>query len=209
MTAFGGDKFINLEIERLVKEFGIKTIVETGTYRGETTIELAKLAKTYTIELNKDRFHTVQTFLKDNPNIEMLMGNSPEVLKTLVPLIEKPVLFYLDAHWGRYFPLLDELKAILGSKVEDSIIVVHDCYVPDRSFGYDAHYINSNWFVYVWNVINERLFKGSRKQRLDWEFIKDVVYDINPNYKHYYNKEAEGDMRGVIYIVPSGEKQNE
>lgn len=210
ISAFEGDRYIKEEFEKLVKKFEIKTIVETGTFRGDTTKELSKMVDfVYSIESNKEYYDIASKNLKECNNVNLLFGNSPVILNKILPKIRKPILFYLDAHWYRYWPILDELQAISNFKdCKNSVIVIHDFYVPNSNFGYDSYYPNTNFFICWFKVIINklsRLILGKdffKKQGLDYEYIKEKLFIYNPEYKHYYNKKAEGKMRGVIYITP-------
>jgi hypothetical protein len=35
-------------------------------------------------------------------NVRRIKGDSPKVLEALLPSLDGPILFYLDAHWGRH-----------------------------------------------------------------------------------------------------------
>ncbi|MDP1729380.1 MAG: hypothetical protein Q8L27_04210 [archaeon] len=199
--AFGGDKYLKQEIMFLIKKFQIKSIVETGTYLGDTTKEFSKLAKTYTIESNKKYYDLAKESLKEY-NVEIFSGSSPKILKNILSKIEGPIIFFLDAHWNRYWPILDELKVIAESGIKDSVIVIHDFHVPNKDFGYDSYYDNKNIIKYLLNIIDERFLGGKKKQKFDWEYIKNNILSINPKYNYYYNQKTEGDNRGVIFIIP-------
>jgi hypothetical protein len=178
-VAFNGDFYIRAEIEKLCKKYKIKTIIETGTFKGETTPVLAELAKeVHTIEINPAYYHQNHF---TNPKITKHHGSSPEMLTKILGSVKKPCLFYLDAHWYDYWPLLDELK-VIGRDAQNSVIAIHDCFVPERpNLGYDTR-------------------KG---QRLDFEYISPYLPEIYPKgYAYHYNSVSTGKNRGVIYIYP-------
>jgi len=79
--------------------------VETGTFIGNTTSQLAKHFKeVHTIELDKGIFEQVSESLKQTPNVSCYCGDSSHILKS--ELIDKlnhkneKVFFFLDAHWS-------------------------------------------------------------------------------------------------------------
>jgi hypothetical protein len=79
----------------------IQIAVETGTLFGNSTAEMGKhFPEVHTIELN-DELHTkaVQRF-ENFGHIHCHHGNSGEVLGWLVGKLDKPTIFYLDAHWS-------------------------------------------------------------------------------------------------------------
>ena len=52
--AFNGDRRLGNEIEKLAKGFSVKTIVETGTFLGNSAKEMSKWAeKVHSIDNNK------------------------------------------------------------------------------------------------------------------------------------------------------------
>jgi hypothetical protein len=116
------------------------TLVETGTYQGQTPMRLSSYFEDiYTIEA--DPLHFERTVNVLPANVFSLFGQSPLILRELVPLIQRPCVFYLDAHWwangditraeleGKT-PLLDELK-VIGPRVFDDLIIIDD----SRLFG--------------------------------------------------------------------------
>jgi len=208
-NAFCGDSYLKKEFEFLIKKFRIKNIVETGTFKGDTTKEFSKMVeKVYSIESNKEYYLSSKKRLKEDNNVKLFLGSSPVILKKILPGLEGNTLFFLDAHWGNYWPILDELNEI--SKVDHmkkSVIVIHDFYVPGKNFGFDSYYYsNSKIELFLKKSIGfiGKIFKMHliEKQKLDYDFIKDYIYKINPLYKYYYNKESEGLRRGVIFIHP-------
>jgi len=209
-VAFNGDKFVEEEIRRLIKKYKIKSIIETGTYLGDTTARFAELAEeVHTIEIKQEFFAQAQVNLKGYDNVKMYLGNSPEILNTILPSVKPPVLFYLDAHWSRYWPILDELKAIARFEHgKNSVIVIDDFYVPGEDFGYDEYYPNFGLLSYLAKrvinkitetVLRKRVFK---RQRLDYPYIEKHTLQINAEFKHFFNKQAGGARRGKIYIHP-------
>ena len=208
-NAFGGDKYLESEFKKLVKKYKIKNIVETGTSKGDTTLAFSKMVdKVYTIEIKKEVYQISKKRLEEEENIHIFLGSSPFILKKLLPSIKGNTLFFLDAHWGHYWPILDELKEI--SKVpylKESIIVIHDFYVPGKDFGFDSYYHSDSpieLFLkksigFLGKILKMNL---TSKQKLDYSFIEDSIKKINPDYKHYYNSKAEGVKRGVIFIYP-------
>ncbi len=206
---FGGDKLLKEEFERLIKRFSIKTIIETGTYVGDTTKELSTMVKSvHTIETNKQFYDIAKWNCRNLTNVTFHLGSSPEIIERVLPMVIKPVLFFLDAHWFNYWPILDELKVIGKKGGKNSVIVIHDFYVPGKNFGYDS-YVKVNGGMgealgyldallrLIAPRVSEIIFK---KQRLDWNYIKKSIVNINPEYKHFYNKKGwGGDERSNIY----------
>lgn len=179
---FSGDLFLRNEIAKLISKHNIKTIIETGTYHGETTKELSLMTnKVFTIEIN-DKYHAkAQTALQGYDNVVCLKGNSPELLNKIIPTIKGSILFYLDAHWYNYCPLLDEIKTIAKHHKSDSIIVIHDFKVPGTDFGFDSY----------------------KNQPYEWDWIAPAIKQVyGDKFERHYNSQAAGSRRGVIFIEP-------
>jgi len=99
----------------------------------------------------------------------------------------QPALFYLDAHWYKYNPLLDELAVLYKNKLKNCLVVIHDFKVPNTNFGFD---------------------KFSDGSEYSYEFIKkhiENIYGVN-GFEYHYNKQADGAHRGIIFIYPKNIK---
>lgn len=120
---------------RLKQKYKIDAVVETGTFNGGTTALFALLFDdVHTIELVYATFQYAQSRLQQFPNVQCHLGSSEKVLKDLLPALKnKFILFYLDAHWESFWPLLDELEEISKTHKDNCIIVIDDFKVPGRS----------------------------------------------------------------------------
>jgi len=189
-TAFNGDMYIMNEFIKIIKLFNIKTIVETGTNIGNTTLALSNIVNdVVTIEKNEIYYSDAKIKLQKCNNVRMYLGSSPNVLNSILNYLVKPIMFYLDAHWYKYNPLIDELKTIHKMKIIPCI-AIHDFKVPGRSdLGYDKFPDGSDYeFKNIKNYV-------------------DKIYGNEDNYNYYYNdKKAIGSMRGIIYITPNIKK---
>lgn len=181
------DKYVYAEIAKLIKEYNINTIVETGTYRGWSAKKLAEFGlPVFTIEINKENYDMADSFLKDSKNVFRYLGSSPDVMDEILEERDlKNTLFFLDAHWGEYWPIHDEILTMKKYGIKP-VILIHDFFVPDGNgkakFGYDVY----------------------KKQTLDYKFVKpsiDILYGGEENYTHYCIQEAEVDA-GVGVFVP-------
>lgn len=106
--------------------------VETGTYRGDSTGVCAdKFHLTHTIELSQEWYEKARERFKNNKNVFCHFGDSPRVLAQLLPSIDEPVFFFLDAHYAGVYtakgteenPLLREIKVISEREHKDIIII--------------------------------------------------------------------------------------
>lgn len=122
----------------------IKSFVETGTYKAETTLMVAKHFETvYTTEIVPE-LHNIskkKAVEQKVTNVEFLLGDSVELLKEITPKVLEGAVFFLDAHQSggdtsnngkNHVPLLQELDVILSHKVKPSIYIVDDLRLFDR-----------------------------------------------------------------------------
>lgn len=177
---FEGDGFLKAEIQEIVKRNNIHTIVETGSFRGNTTREFSKMATVvHSIEVSKEHLDIAENTCQGIDNIIFHFGSSEAILPYILEKCSKRLFMFLDAHWNDYCPLRDELKVIKDSGLKPCI-AIHDWKVPDRPlFGFD-------------------IYKG---QAYELSWIEDLLIDIyGKDFKYYYNREAEGATRGVIFV---------
>lgn len=115
-------------------ELGISIFVEGGTLRGDTAARAAQIfGQVYTIELSPDLHEAAQRRHAEVRNVTFLRGSTRDVLRRLVPELQAPAIFWLDAHWsgsvtaGREdeCPILEEI-AIINESSYDHILVIDD-----------------------------------------------------------------------------------
>lgn len=189
-SPFNGDTFIQEEFLSLRDKYSLTTAVETGTNEGDTTVWLARnFQKTVSCEIDQQLVERCsKKFSEEKVRVEFFHGSSESVLDYVIPHrgIGHDTIFFLDAHWNSYCPLLDELEAIAKYELLP-VIAIHDFKVPEGGLGYDGY--NGQEYTFEW--IKPKI---------------DKIYSVKGRgYKHYYNtpEKACGAMRGVIYIVPT------
>jgi predicted O-methyltransferase YrrM len=179
------DKYLEEELYKLIKEYNIDTIIETGTYKGWSTSILAKTGKkVITIEVNPELHSLAKDFNYEHSNIDFYLGSSQEIIDKIIPKkTSDKIIFFLDAHWGEYWPVLDELRIIKEKEIKP-VIIIHDFYVPDVNgnpkFGFDRY----------------------KNQNLDYNYVKlgmDLIY--GNDYVHYCIEESDIGS-GVGVFVP-------
>lgn len=182
---FNGDTFICKEFLKLKEEYSINVAVETGSCLYSTTAWLGEnFDKVFTVEINYEFAKRGIDKVLHLPNVSTEINNSVEFLKNIkLNETDRPI-YFLDAHWGQHCPLMDELVIITQIKTLPPVITIHDFYTENEKFGWDEY----------------------NGQRFDWEWIKskiDLLKEAHScDYKYYFNTEAQGAMRGIIYIVP-------
>lgn len=181
--AFGRDPVLEQRIRQLVREHNIKTVVETGTWRGYTTRRFCEFVSwVFTIESVVPTWQLAHETLYETSNVTIELGDSAKVLPTLArhPCFQRPVLYYLDAHWHDEWPLPNEIEAI-ANMGDECVIVVHDCMVPNTDLQYDSY--------------------GG--QLLTFEFLKPLLDKLHFPWRYSFNDEtAQGHRRGCLFVEP-------
>jgi hypothetical protein len=183
-TPFSGDKYLAETFLTLRDLFNIKTVIETGTYKGATTLWLNEhFEDVHTTEIDERLYNELRQTFKGT-NIKLWCAGSEEALPEILAYInDKQPLIFIDAHWYNN-PVLAELKAIAEAGIKP-IIAIHDFKVPNRpDLGYDI-YPNQK-IVYEWQWIEKHV---------------EAIYGKD-GYEYFYNEKAEGDMRGCVFIHP-------
>ena len=159
-------------IQKLQADFGLKNFVETGTYDGETSLAMSLLFdKVYTCDV-KDWPRQPDLYFVDNVLYET--KSSPDFLRAHLPEIRKHSIFFLDAHWGAYWPLRDEM-AIIYQECENPVVVIDD-FDAGNGLDYDQY----------------------PPLKLDMDYIAPSV---PPDYKFCLNPWSNRN-RGIVFIFP-------
>lgn len=112
---FHDDLFLQYRITREVELRGIRTFIETGTFRGDSLSWFAKRfpeVKCVSIESSAGFHFLTSIRLWELPHVRMMKGDSAKLLPYIISLADQPILFWLDAHWGSDLPLRAELRCI-------------------------------------------------------------------------------------------------
>jgi hypothetical protein len=159
--------------QRTVREFGerfgLRILIETGTYYGEMISAVKKsFDRIYSVEFDPALAQRAVRIFARDPKVQILEGDSEQVLPALLKLVTQPALFWLDAGYygwaGQEFDrrrLSVELESILRHPVKGHVILMDD-----------AHGLNGK---------NGALTVPELKSRIESEFPGhkvDVEYDI-------------------------------
>lgn len=185
---FNGDTFLENEILALKDFHKIEKAIELGTCLGSSTLWLSQnFRRVDTTEINRE-FYVIATerFAEQaGNNITIYNEDSRSILEMLIQSGQQPVFIFIDSHWGQSNPLLQELDIIAQSGNKNVILAIHDFKVPDHpELGWDEY--AAEGIVYEWSWIESRIEK---------------IYGKG-NFNHYYNSEATGAKRGVVFIEP-------
>jgi hypothetical protein len=131
-------------VQALIARLGPAAIVETGTFRGTTTEFLAATGlPVFTVEKDPRHYGFARMRLRGRRNVTVRQGDSRAALRAwldgpLSSLRDRPLFFYLDAHWYGDLPLADELE-IIFTRCTNATVMIDDFRVPDDpGYGYDG-----------------------------------------------------------------------
>jgi len=157
-TGFNNAPEIGVYLADLAKNNNVKIAFETGSWQCVTTDFLAHhFDQVFTVDILEDSYQKAQILSKRHPNVTGFFGSSEKIFQTILPKLQgSRVLFYLDAHWDTYWPLLDELEEISLTHKDNCIIVIDDFKVPGRpDVPYDSYHGDDCSFEYVQEALDK------------------------------------------------------
>ena len=119
-------------------------IIETGTYRGDTTDYMACAVDVpiYSVEFLRRNFGFATARLWGHRHVHLARGDSRFFLSKLLQsgcLNRGTTFVYLDAHWNDELPLFEEI-ALIFSKMPSAVVMIDDFEVPwDMGYGFDDY----------------------------------------------------------------------
>jgi predicted O-methyltransferase YrrM len=113
---------------------GLTILVETGTYTGETAWALRhEFDRIETIELEPSLARLARIRFARTSSVRVHEGDSASVLPEILESLDRPALFWLDAHpctdrsaTEAPVPLVAELAAIVAHPVDGHVVLVDD-----------------------------------------------------------------------------------
>lgn len=117
------------------ENYRLKTMVETGTYRGDTVEAMKEtFERIVTIELSPKYYRRARERFAPDPNVELIQGDSGDVLGQVMKTIDQPTLFWLDGHYSGgetamgecSTPIYKELSHVLQNQEMHHVIVIDD-----------------------------------------------------------------------------------
>jgi hypothetical protein len=161
--------------QRIISEYATSfrpdILIETGTFKGDMIYAMRnRFREIFSIELSKHYWEKAKRRFKNYPQIQLVQGDSAELLPRLLSAISKPCLFWLDGHYSADLtakgaletPIIREMTAILDHSVKDHIVLVDDARCFDGSHDYPTV---------------EKFREFVAKHRPDWSFTvaEDVI----------------------------------
>jgi len=132
--AFNGQHGRQAIVQDLLDRLAPAAVVETGTFRGISTEWIAERYQgpIFTCEKERLYYYQAEKRLQKSDNVTRRIQDSREFLRDIVRTLptDRPILFYLDAHWELDLPLQEELQIIFGSPCR-AVVLVDDFQVPD------------------------------------------------------------------------------
>jgi hypothetical protein len=160
--------FKKYRLKYISKKYNCETLIETGTFYGQTVKFATKyFKKIISIEIFKPLYeYNLQSF-KNISKIHLFNGDSSVLMSEMISKADGRILFWLDGHYSgegtgkglKYCPIFEELKLISLAKRNDHCILIDDY----RLFGTDENYpsfqetkdyllkINSTYNIYIDN----------------------------------------------------------
>jgi hypothetical protein len=132
-------------IREYARAHGLKTLVETGTFVGDTVAMMSRdFDQITTIELDRELYLKAKERFSTKPHINVLHGDSGIVLPELLKTLEKPALFWLDGHYSAGVtakghletPIIGEVSAILAHHVRSHVLLIDDarCFTGENDY---------------------------------------------------------------------------
>jgi hypothetical protein len=133
------------------------TWIETGTYLGDTTSKLARIAKkVISIEPQSELSVFASTRLRSKKNVEVINATSESCIAKVLKEVSGPTCFWLDGHYSgdvtfqgfEISPILKELDAISNYLISNRVIVFVDdfrLFADSVATGYPEHLTLLNW----------------------------------------------------------------
>ena len=119
----------------LIEKHGVKTFVETGTFKGDTLAAVAGTGiRSISVELSHEYFNRANQRFAGKRNVELHQGDAGDVLPRIVATLNEPALFWLDGHYSAgetahgelASPVSAEVQCILDSPIKGHVMLIDD-----------------------------------------------------------------------------------
>ncbi len=106
-----------------------RVFIETGSNYGDGIQQALDegFKVVYSCEIDEERYLYCEQRFKLNPNVFLVNLDTLKFLTAILPTIDEPVTFWLDAHKGNgKSPLLQELEIIRNHSIKTHTILIDD-----------------------------------------------------------------------------------
>jgi predicted O-methyltransferase YrrM len=192
---FHNDTKLQQLILSSIRFFNVQTFLETGTFRGDSTIWLSEeMPDLNIVSVELEQFfykHALKRVsrLQNQNRIRLINKDSSIAVKECFKtgILKEPTMFWLDAHWNEYWPLVDEITEIVRS-ARSSIILIDDFKVPfNPELEYDSYGGTENSIEYIGSFLGDSIARD-----------RDLLY---PNYSFQNSKSTTKlKQRGYVAI---------
>lgn len=135
----------------LFEKYKNKCFVETGSYKGDGIQKAidAGFDKIISIEITPKYYKLCKERFQNNSNVQIIEGDSVQLLKSVIAQIDEPITFWIDAHYvdestgygDKLCPILDEIEIIKDHvfKYGDTVLI-NDLRCWNRANFFYRHY---------------------------------------------------------------------
>lgn len=122
----------------LLEEFEPHLVLETGTFLGDTTRFFSGLGhRVVSVEISPV-FHAWSRIRLHNSGVDLIRGEASTVLPSVLQAHPGRLFAYLDAHWGDFLPLREEVAQLV--RRPEVLIAIDDFRVPtDPEYAFDVY----------------------------------------------------------------------
>jgi hypothetical protein len=115
------------QLRHYAKRFSLDVLVETGTYVGDMVYALRDVfSEIHSIELDEVLYRSAVSRLAGLPHVCLTLGDSVQVLPGIVAALQRPCLFWLDAHYSGGTTARGELETSVAQELQ---CILRDCRV--------------------------------------------------------------------------------
>ncbi len=114
------------------RKYKARILIESGTFKGDTAFaQRHNFKRIYSIELDPQLYEKALARFRDSPHIQILQGNSGDLIPSLMPAISEPCAFWLDGHYSggetargeSDTPVMKELEGIISHPYRHVILI--------------------------------------------------------------------------------------
>lgn len=117
------------------RRYDIRVLIETGTFLGDMVYAMRGVfSKIVSIELDRELHARASQRLSKLKHVQLLLGDSAELLPSVLQSIHEPALFWLDGHYSgpgtarstEDTPIVRELSCVLMHNRRNHVILIDD-----------------------------------------------------------------------------------